>query len=139
MAGEYLSQCSNPSTLHHLWGSSLLRVLHRPSTNLVHLSLIADEGSELALEGGNLLLELGRLGGLLLDLGGELLDHVGDQALDLGEDVCLRAGAEADLGGHTGGKLTQSHGVLLLGELAHEADGIVAGGAGLQEAVALAC
>merc|ERR1712224_340213 len=132
MAGEYLSQCSNPSTLHHLWGSSLLRVLHRPSTNLVHLSLIADEGSELALEGGNLLLELGRLGGLLLDLGGEL-------ALDLGEDVCLRAGAEADLGGHTGGKLTQSHGVLLLGELAHEADGIVAGGAGLQEAVALAC
>merc|ERR1712224_106830 len=74
MAGEYLSQCSNPSTLHHLWGSSLLRVLHRPSTNLVHLSLIADEGSELALEGGNLLLELGRLGGLLLDLGGELLD-----------------------------------------------------------------
>mmetsp|Transcript_17610 Transcript_17610/g.44317 ORF Transcript_17610/g.44317 Transcript_17610/m.44317 type:complete len:645 (-) Transcript_17610:35-1969(-) len=72
-----------------------------------------------------LLVTIGLFGGIRLGLGLKLLDHIGDEALDFAEDVVAAVGAGADRGCHPGSQLRELRGLVLAGEVAHEAGSLV--------------
>ena len=113
-------------------GCDLLLQLRGARRHLVDLrGELLDLGLLLLLLGvglAQLLVAEGLLRGVRLGLGLELLDHVADEVLDLAEDV-LAVGVRH--GGDAGGELGKLGGVVLVGQVAHEAGRLELGEAGL--------